>query len=98
MLVIDGVELESVDQIAEVRNLDDDASAFSGELAQRRNEATKVGNMGEDVVRHHEIGRTAFSKDRLRESLIQKLRDRLDASRSRDRGDVLRGFDTQRRN
>ena len=97
VLVVDRVELEPVDEVAEVRHLDADATVCSGEDSQRADESVRIGNVREDVVRDDEVGLSAPGHDPSCEVHVEELRNRLDAARASDLGDVRCRFDPERR-
>ncbi len=56
VLVVDRVELEPIDEIDQVRDLDGNQASSAGEERQRIDEPVSIGNVGEHVVRDHEVG------------------------------------------
>lgn len=55
MLVVDGVELRELDQVARVVHLDGQPPVVGEQRAQGAGEAQQVGDVGIDVVGHHEV-------------------------------------------
>ena len=56
MLVIDRIEVVGFDELQEVRKFDRDAAVMLEKDAQAGNEVVDVGNMGQNIVAHDEIG------------------------------------------
>jgi len=88
VFVVDRVELEPVNEVDQIRHLHGDQSAIAREHRQRADEPVKVGNMGEDIVRDHQVGRAALSHQLTCKLLGEKRRDRFDAVRPCDFRDV----------
>jgi hypothetical protein len=95
VLVIDGVELEVFDEVAGVREFEDDATCGSDECGEAGDEIVYVGDVGEDIVGENEIGGLAVA-DKIRGELLgEELVEGGDPAIGSDGGDVGGGFDAK---
>src|SRR6266540_971044 len=97
VLVVDGVELEPGDHLAEVGHLDDRRAALLEQHGEPRDEAVQVGHVREHVVRVDHVGALALGDELAREVDPEELRDRGDAALHRYLRDVARGLDPEHR-
>lgn len=95
VLVIDGVELEVFDEVAGVREFEDDATGGSDECGEAGDEIVDVGDVGEDVVGENEIGGLAVADKIGGELLGEELVEGGDPGIGSDGGDVGGGFDAE---
>jgi hypothetical protein len=96
MLVINGVELDLLHEVYEVRHLDDGDPVGFEKSRDAIHEAVEVRNVGEDVVRVDDIGALTFSDEPEGEIDAEELHQRGNPPLSHcHRGDVLRWLDPE---
>ena len=81
VLVVDGVELDVLDQIADVWVLHGQEAAVGEEVGQSGNEVVEVRDVGHHVVGDEHVGRTVFGADRHRGTEAEEVADRRYADR-----------------
>src|SRR6185312_15991542 len=72
VLVVDRIELSMLDEILDVRALDDGDSVILQKCCNARDEAVGVGYVGQDVVRVDHIGPAALGNQILGEVVAEE--------------------------
>ena len=98
VLVVDGVEFELGDEIADIRCLDDGNAVGLEHLLHSADEPVGIGNVGEDVVGVDDVGEPSLRRQPPRKLLVEELDQRRNSfGRDRQLGDVRRRLDAQHR-
>ena len=98
VLVIDGVEFELGDEIADIGRLDDGNAVGLEQLLDAADEPVGIGNMREDVVGVDDVGELAFRREPPGKLLVEELDQRRDAlGLDRELRDVGRRLDAEHR-
>lgn len=96
MLVIDRVELQPVDHVAQRWHLDDRFAVVLEEQPYAVEHAVEIGHVGEDVVGVDNVGAAAMGGQPRREIAAEELFDSLDAALfASDAGDVAGRLDAE---
>ena len=96
VLVVDGVEFERGDEIADIGRLDDGNAVGLEHLFEATDEPIGIGNVGEDVVGVDHVGELAFRREPPGKLLVEELDKRRDAlGGDRELGDVGRRLDAE---
>src|SRR4029434_5129077 len=99
VFVIDGVELELGDQVADIWRLDDGNALRLEHLLDPADKRIGIGNVGKDVVRVHDIRKLPSCCKSSSQVLIEELNQRWNPfRRDSEFGDVGGGFDPEDRN
>ena len=81
--MIDRVELDVVDEVLDVRDLEDGHAIVAQHGPEAAHEAFEIGDMGQHVVGVNDGGATPSGDERVREGRAEKRALRGDAARAR---------------
>ncbi len=99
MFVIDGVELELGDQVADIWRFDHGNTIRLEHLLDPADKLIGIGNVGEHVVGVYDIGKLPLCGESSSKILIEELDQRWNPfRRDSELGDVGGGFDAENRN
>ena len=95
--MVDGVVLEVLDELREVRELERRRPVGREQLRDSRDEVVDVGHLGQDVVAQHEIRAAPLRGQAPAEVGAEELGEGLDAALDRRLRDVQRRLDAEHR-
>ena len=98
VLVVDRVELATLDEIAGVGKFEDYAPAGLEQGFQAGDEVVRVWHMGEDVIAEDQVGLTFLASEILCKIVPEKFYKRFDSFFTCDLGDVRSWLDAERGN